>query len=244
MALREGRCPNCGSILFLDSSAEKGHCLYCDCVFENKKAFSVAKIAEEDPSYEFPNEEQPKYEGPSLHPKQHIKEIDFKNIEAAAKEKPATAGSSLPPSFDLTAKKDVQIKVPPRIKKIFIAGGLGFVLLFLAITVPSTLKRDREREAIAKSFAAGAEKLSGEKSWKNGENFLIHGFSNYSVTLLLQKPVDQAGAKRIFEEYCSIREEVSGKQEDDVIMTIATEKGGWRIKGSDVLGQPEIKEIT
>ena len=62
-ALKEGLCVNCGSLLMLESRNEKGHCLFCDAVFDNKEAFRAK--AEPD-QFTFPNEPQPPYEGPNL----------------------------------------------------------------------------------------------------------------------------------------------------------------------------------
>jgi hypothetical protein len=62
MPLKEGRCPNCGSILQLNTAAEKGHCLFCDAVFENTQAFDIADNPGE---YTYPNLPQPSMKDPT-----------------------------------------------------------------------------------------------------------------------------------------------------------------------------------
>ena len=69
MSLKEGRCPNCGSIVSLNAKSEKGHCLFCDAVFDTSHALEIAANPE---GVEFPNEPQPKYEGPSLAPSPNV----------------------------------------------------------------------------------------------------------------------------------------------------------------------------
>lgn len=232
MALKEGRCPNCGSILFLDRSAEKGHCLYCDCVFQNDEAFKIAAEMEDDDSREFPNEEQPEYTGPSLDPKQQVKDIDFDDIARRAepvssKSVSANAGSG---AYRIKKRDDIQIEADPQVKKVIIAVVAAAALLIAGILVPTISKRDARRSEIAEAFGKKAAKQLGLKSdLKEGEDFIIHGFSNASVTVVLKANPDEKSAVELFESYKSIRNEVSNDQHESV-MKIAGEDGGWLLK--------------
>lgn len=147
MAQKEGRCPNCGSILRLNPSSEKGHCLFCDAVFNNEKAF---EIAENPAGYEFPNEPQPKYEGPDLNSGSKKKGAAEKKV---AKEpvQPTTKAKRKPPAKAYTPSEPVKlppIKLPKRIrKKAILAVVLFFVLLF-GIGTPVIMARNEAREEI------------------------------------------------------------------------------------------------
>lgn len=133
MQLKEGRCPNCGSILQLDADAEKGHCLFCDAVFENEEAFEIAK----NPSaYTFPNLPQPKYEGPSLDPKvtagaaQQVK-------KTKKKEKP-------PPPPVYVPKEPVElpdISLPTKVKVRILLISLAVIIAIVGISAPIIKKK-------------------------------------------------------------------------------------------------------
>jgi hypothetical protein len=61
MQLKEGRCPNCGSLLQLDATKDQGHCLFCDAVFASKEAFDIAA---NPAGVTFPNLPSPNMRGP------------------------------------------------------------------------------------------------------------------------------------------------------------------------------------
>ena len=85
MPLKEGKCINCGSLLMLDPSMPKGHCPFCDCVFDNEEAFRAFQHPEE---FTFPNDPQPPYTGPSLVPLPYQRgPVMFSQGAAAVKKK-------------------------------------------------------------------------------------------------------------------------------------------------------------
>ncbi len=109
MALKDGRCPNCGSLLALDPNAEKGHCLFCDAVFETRGRLKLPETR----CYEFPNEPQPKYEGPSLNPK-NSGNAACRHTTGRAKEEKATAK---PVYIHKEPIKLPDIKLSPKVRK-------------------------------------------------------------------------------------------------------------------------------
>ena len=205
MAIKEGRCPNCGSILSLDDKMEQGHCLFCDAVFDNSRAFEIAA----DPTgVEFPNEEQPKYEGPSLDPV-------LKNVPAAAKlatvsrtEKKAPRRA--PVQAEAYTHKDPiklpEVKLTPK-KRIQVA--LVFIIIAAIIAgvgIPTVTKRDNNRKAIVADFA---EVL--DYDIKAEQAIGIRKVANDYVLLALPEDVDQEEAVAIFRSYCDVRAKVRGE---------------------------------
>ncbi len=142
MALKEGRCPNCGSILHLDPKADKGHCLFCDAVFQNSDAFS---IAENPAGHTFPNEPQPKYEGPDLRSNQ--------NGQAAARPKnkpsqpqPSKPKPPPPQTYEMKEPEKVpDVRLPSKVKIRLFLAFLVLLLLITGITVPIVMRRDAVR---------------------------------------------------------------------------------------------------
>lgn len=237
MALQEGRCTNCGSILILDPEQEKGHCLYCDAVFDNATAFELYKNAGD---YTFPNLPQPKYEGPSLDPvpsRSHI------HLSAPKKAASSEAAAVPTPAYVRPTTKVPSLDLGPR--KIMMLALLfaGVILLTLVLCLPFTLHRDRYRLAIAEDFAA-----RDDIELQLGENFNIQNLNNNEVYLALPKEIGQKEAKKLFEDYCSSRAKAMALSETDagrkdVKLHIATPQGGWNISGQDGSAELKLEEL-
>lgn len=237
MALQEGRCTNCGSILILDPEQEKGHCLYCDAVFDNATAFELYKDAGD---YTFPNLPQPKYEGPSLDP---VPSRSHVHLSAPKKAASSEAAADPAPAYVRSATKVPSLDLGPR--KILLLALLfaGVILLTLVLCLPFTLHRDRYRLAIAEDFAA-----RDDIELKLGENFNIQNLNNNEVYLALPKAIEQKEAEKLFEDYCSSRAKAMALSENDagrkdVKLHIATPQGGWNISGQDGSAELKLEEL-
>lgn len=237
MALQEGRCTNCGSILILDSEQEKGHCLYCDAVFDNAKAFELYKDAGE---YTFPNLPQPKYEGPCLDPVPSRSHVHLSAPQRAAS---STAAADPAPVYVRPTTKVPSLDLGPRKILLLTLLFAGVILLTLVLCLPFTLHRDRYRLAIAEDFAA-----RDDIKLKLGENFNIQNLNNNEVYLALPKAIEQKEAEKLFEDYCSSRAKTMALSEDDagrkaVKLHIATPQGGWNISGQDGSAELNLEEL-
>lgn len=225
MALQEGRCVNCGSILYLEPANTQGHCLYCDAVFDNSEAFERAKAPED---FSYPNLPQEAYEGPNLDPVQVRSKLDMKQLEqaaATAKARPASSQAQYQvqggkvPDLSLSTATKVKLAVG------FLLLALGFVLLMW----PLTARRDRQQAAIAEAFVA-----QGHEELAMGENFLIRGLNNTRVAWVRAKDIPEVEAVEDYRAFCEARAKALGLSEDGmqkgVEMKISSPEGGWLIK--------------
>lgn len=223
MALKEGRCINCGSILFLDPQMPEGHCFFCDCVFKNEDAFRASTNPEE---FTFPNEPQPKYEGPSLTPSQMQRGPVVPAVNRTAR-KAAPVDEYVMPE-----KKVPKLKIP--LKTILIMLGVAVVIvgIFAAIAVPTIVKRNAQSLQIGKVFAASLPMgINVEK------DLLIQNVGCTSATVILGKDVTLEESIEIFHKYCDARAEVLeieggsfDKTRKPVTLRVATPGGGYLIK--------------
>ena len=227
MQLKEGRCPNCGSILQLDADAEKGHCLFCDAVFENEEAFEIAK----NPSaYTFPNLPQPKYEGPSLDPKvtagaaQQVK-------KAKKKEKPP------PPPF-YVPKEPVElpdISLPTKVKVRILLISLAVIIAIVGISAPIIKKRDSIRaELISDMQALAPFSIDPEQA------VAIWYTSNSYVMAATPDTVESDDVLVFYKAYCEKRAELYGldptnfeKVYGQVSVKLVYPKGGYLVDRPD-----------
>lgn len=208
MALKEGRCVNCGSILLLDPEQDKAHCLYCDAVFASTEAFEIAEHPED---YTFPNEKQPEYTGPDLDPKGFQSKID---TEAFARKVEANQNKQ-----ELTPEKPhlSQAKVPDlhaNRKQILLTLSViaAIVIVFLAFALPLSAKRNRVRQALSAKLYADYD-LPGDY----GEKLLISGMTNDDVVLAFEEKPDPDYAEKIFRDYCQTRAKLMDMEGSDAM---------------------------
>jgi len=225
MALKEGRCPNCGSILHLDPAAEKGHCLFCDAVFDNQEAFDIAANPKD---VVFPNLPQPKYEGPSLDPRQ----------SSAATVTPAARKQQAAPKKPVEAKPAYVIKEPVKMPDFKLSHKTKLIILIVvvlvvaisaAIAVPTIISRDAARSELLASLP---EMVPFEI---NTDQHVTIGRTNNSYLLIVApEDVTQADAISIFRAYSEKLAGTMHLESDEGIHQLITLKlvmpsGGWLI---------------
>lgn len=226
MAIQEGRCPNCGSIVHLDSAAEKGHCLFCDAVFDNQEAL---RIAASPAGVVFPNLPQPKYEGPSLNPvkAQNVQAVQRKQQQQPAAKKPVEVKSAY------VMKEPVKVpsfKLPGKTKLLILAVIVAILVIVSAIAVPVILNRDSVRTQLLSSissFSPFAVDVDTHVTISNTENSYL--------LIIAGEDVTATDAVTLFKAYCQKRAAILGMSSSDpaiykqVKLKLIMPAGGWLI---------------
>lgn len=235
MTFKEGRCPNCGSILHLDEKAKQGHCLFCDAVFDNSRAFELAL---DSTGVEFPNEPQPKYEGPNLDPA--IKMPAGVKVPPPRKQQPRTTAEPQPQYVHKEKIKLPEVKLSPRTRLGVILVFVVIIALIVGIGFPMVTKRDADRAAIVDAFE---EQLPIKV---NAENAIaIRHVANDLLLLALPEDITPEQALEIFEDYSLTRAEVRKETSSGfdriygkVEVRIFTPGGGYKI--SDLKSETDL----
>ena len=223
MALKEGRCVNCGSLLYLDPDMPKGHCLFCDCVFDNEDAFRANENPE---SFTFPNEKQPKYEGPSLTP-------------GRARRGPVVPAPSVAPTpaekkedaYQLPQTKVPNLKIPVKTVVLYSVLTLLIAGILVAVAFPLLTKRNQRQAEIADKFAKALDyPIDREKDIR------VQEMTGTEAVVILPQDISAGESIDLFNLYCQIRAEVielkdtSFKSEKKpVTFRVATPGGGYLI---------------
>lgn len=227
MALKEGRCVNCGSILFLDPKNEKGHCLFCDAVFANSEAFRAQKDPDQ---FTFPNEPQPPYEGPNLDPRPSAVTVTTPVHMPAAQKKAAV------PAFEPTVTHIPDARIPKKAKMLSLGISLLVVAITAAIAIPLLLRRNTQRQIITEGFGG---RLTADIDLN--KNFSILNTPNNHFILALKESVTEAEADDLFLEYCEARAaamDIEGDITNGVSMRLVSPEGGYLFAVED--GQKTI----
>ena len=229
MTLKEGRCPNCGSILHLDAKAEKGHCLFCDAVFQYSEAFSKA---ENPDGHTFPNEPQPKYEGPSLQP--GYSGSQKADPARARKQQPQPSKPKPPPPPVYEMKEPQQmpdIRIPGKTKIKMLIGFLVVVLLAVGITVPILMNRDSVRAELTTAIPGIAEfPLTPDR------DISIWHVKNDYIMIATEETLTEEEVIDFFKRLCEKRASILSMDTDDfqtvygsVKLKLVTPDGGFLI---------------
>lgn len=227
MAIKEGRCPNCGSIINLDANGQKGHCLFCDAVFDSKTAFEIAA----DPTgYEFPNEPQPKYEGPDLQPKtgsQAGRAVGTQSAQAAKKKRPA-------PQKAYVHKEPIKLpdtKLSPQMRRKVIIVTLAVIILIAAISVPLIITRDGNRSQLLEAMPEIAPFSIDADS-----DVVLRRLNNSFLLIVADELISRDDMILLFKNFSEKRADIHNYDPDDfsrvygkVTVRLITPEGGYQI---------------
>ncbi|NLA82217.1 MAG: hypothetical protein GX849_05265 [Clostridiaceae bacterium] len=223
MAIKEGRCINCGSILFLDTDMPQGHCFFCDCVFDNEEAFRANLHPEE---FSFPNEPQPKYEGPSLTPSQ-VQRGPVVAAPVVQARREVVQDDYVPPQTKIPS-----LKIPMRAIALMVGVTFLVVAIFLAIAFPTTAKRSKRQDAIVDGFLKKLPYTVDQET-----DISIHEMGSTDVILVLPQDIEAEESIELFNLYCDVRADVMDldktsfkKTHQAVTFLVATPGGGFLIE--------------
>lgn len=227
MALKEGRCVNCGSLLFLDPEMPKGHCLFCDCVFDNEDAFRANENPE---SFTFPNEKQPKYEGPSLTPG-HARRVTAAPAPSVA----PTPVEKKEDAYQLPETTVPSLKIPVKVIVLYSALTLLVIGILVAAAFPLIAKRNQRQVEITDKFVSlAAYHIDKEKDIR------VQEMTGTEAVVVLAQDITAEEGIGLFNLYCQVRAEVVDLKEDSfksvkkpVTLRIATPGGGYLIDRPD-----------
>ena len=222
MAIRDGRCPNCGSILHLDNTAEKGHCLFCDAVFAAAEAFEIAANPKD---VKFPNLPQPKYEGPDLQPRAGAARpaVKPKTLQPKKPDEPKA-----PPVFREPVKVP-DFKLDPKTRNRILLIILAVVILSAAIAAPLIINRDNARSQLMEAMTSI---VPFEIVTERDVN-IARGNNSY-LLIASGTPVSREDAALLFKSFAEKRSDVYGLEQSagiysSVTVRLVTPDGGWLI---------------
>ncbi len=227
MAIKDACCINCGSLIKVDNKNDKSHCMFCNCVFDTSEGIRALENPED---FEFPNEEQPEYDGPLVQQSRPraVAPAPVKTPGARVQEKP----------FEPKVKELPSLRIPSRMKMILIVGVFVALGLMAAILLPTISARNERHELISAKFV---EELADENISQESVN--VQNLSSDFVMLVVSEEPSKDEAVAIFNQYCAVRADVMELDQNSfkethtpVTMRIASTQGGFEI------AEPENEE--
>ncbi len=232
MTLKEGRCPNCGSLLQLDDKNTQGHCLFCDAVFDSEVAYSIAA---DSTGVTFPNLPQPKYEGPNLNPQLNNAQFAARatQVETTKKQKAKVETKPAQPTY--VPKSDIKIpdlRLTVKMRLLLTGAAVLALAIIVALSAPPIMKRNDVRAQLMAAIPQISPAITDVD-----KTVVIHGVANQRLELALPAAITAEEAVAIFDRYADQRAAIIGADAADfsasrsgLFVKIVTPEGGFLIE--------------
>lgn len=210
MAIGQGICTNCGSLIMLEDREELCECLFCNCVFPSAEALELAKNSE---GHVFPNEPQEKQEGTR---KLTVTPVFQDPVPAAVAREAKKKAVVKETVVEYEISPD-DVKPPKKTIQMIVLGTVIFIAIIAAIAIPRFISRNNYRTAIIdeietvfEPFEVDTEKVSGYYV-----GFFINGQKNADISVVTQEEITEEQVLTTFENYADLRAKAYGVDEND-----------------------------
>ena len=237
MAIKQGMCKNCGSLIVFDERDDQCECVFCHCIFPSEEAVEIYNNPE---GRQFPNE---KYEPSTSAQKHNVTRVySSESLEKSiAREELRKANSEGPKTneFEVQAK---DVKAPKKLVIGVIAGAVAIVGIVIAICYPMYKTRIALRDSIEADIAPVFEGIADVALTSDAEGNYFDGFSVFGQTCqylnaATEDELSEEDARTIFENYCALRAEKiadgSADTFDGVQIKIYSRGGYYTVTGAN-----------
>ncbi len=231
MAVREGKCANCGSLISFDSSQDQARCVFC---WAQTDAHLAQELLKNDEGHVYPNET---YEMPDEEERfTHLRKVQgqpplTKKQNQVQPKKKKTEGPSAVERVKAMNKVLVRVpKVTARQWMILSSIILAVVLVFCAITIPLWMNRKAKRIDLTQAIVAALDLNEDARALS------IEGQKNDFITLVFPEDLTEDKASQIAQQVRGIYQQVYGleKAEDVRIrLKLLSEKQSYQVDWKD-----------
>ncbi|MGI6076573.1 MAG: hypothetical protein ACOYCB_00205 [Fastidiosipilaceae bacterium] len=241
MAIKNGRCHNCGSIIRVDDKKDVAICIFCNAKTDPQTAIEIEKNPD---AYTFPNEKQEELtedeKEVAFQGYRKVSDQNLRKAQLAAEAAHARAKKSQKPSpSERVAELQTKpLKVNPLSTKQILAllGGIIVIIgIILAIALPMALERDSKREILSDNINSiltfDLQKDGGHYSFEGNKNKTLRVVSPEKIV------VNSDEAAKIYENFQTARGnayEMTNPEEQELRVVIAGEEQSFEVKNGVV----------
>lgn len=229
MAVAQGICKNCGSLIVYNTADEECECIFCNAIFPLAE---LIPMDAELKDIEFPNEKFEKntstthrYGVPVLPDQVEV------NVEREKRSRTLDPNVKEKVVYEVSAK---DVKAPKNVIFTLIGIVAAFIIIVIAIYLPMYNSRTKllsKMQGNMTSVVSGivdVDTTIGEDGYSNG--YSIFGNKCQEVSIVTDDDITDEQAIKIFDNYCAKREEASSiKSNSDVKITIYAQKGIYTV---------------
>ncbi len=216
MAIIQGMCRNCGSLIMFDDRDGQCECVFCHCVFPSSEAVEIFNNPE---GRTFPNERYEVPEGNSKHNATRVFSAESLEKQIARDElRRANSEERRDNEFEVQAK---DVKAPKKLVIGLWAGFAAVVALILAISFPLYKSRTALREDIEASIDSVFDGVVTVDTTTDAEEKFYNGFSVFGqkcqyMNAITTESLTEQDAIDVYNNYCVLRAEKIGDGSSDI----------------------------
>ena len=237
MAINQGICKNCGSLIVFDERDSQCECVFCHCVFPSAEAVEIFNNPE---GRTFPNEKYEAVEGSGKHNATRVFSTESLEKEIAREElRKANSEERQNNEFEVQAK---DVKAPAKLVIGVIAGAVLIAAVILAVTFPmyksrTALRSDIESDIGQVFDGVAAIDLTTDTEGRYYNGFSIFGQTCQYINAVTDEELSEEDANTIFDNYCALRaEKIAGGIDDiydGVVLRLYSAGGYYTVTGAD-----------
>lgn len=209
MAMKQGRCPNCGSLVMVNDAENKAVCMFCNARFTPLRAIEIDANPD---GVEFPNETQEDLTDEE-------RELAFASVRSvqvtaptrrqqppARKKKPVEAGR-LTPQQKVAMQKKVLVEplVSKKHKTMMISSIAAVLVVLVAIFLPITINRVSKGNELRDQIEDIASYDVPSDAY-----YTFRGLKNTSLLLVSPEEVSEAEVDEMMANFKEVRATVYG----------------------------------
>lgn len=216
MAIIQGMCKNCGSLIVFEERDSQCECVFCHCVFPSAEAVEIFNNPE---GRTFPNEKYEPSESASKHNATRV--FSTESLEKQiAREELRKANSEERPNneFEVQAK---DVKAPRKLTIAILAGAVAITAAVFFITYPIYKSRISLRADIESDISEVFDGIATIDTTTDISGDYYNGFSVFGQTCqyinaVTGEELTEEDANSIYENYCALRAEKIADGRSDV----------------------------
>lgn len=228
MAVEQGICKNCGSLIVYNTADEVCECIFCNASFPSSELISVDA---DTSNINFPNE---KYEknGTAKHQYSVLPDQVQPAVDRQARSQTLSPEIKEKVEYEVQAK---DVKAPKKVVITLSAIAAAILIITVVISLPiyksrsTLLSKMQNNMGAVVSGVANIDTTIDEDGFS--KSYFIFGNKCENVILVTEDDIDNSKATALFNNYCDQRKNASSsiKNNDDVEMTIYAAKGIYKI---------------
>ena len=237
MAIKQGICKNCGSLIMFDERDDQCECVFCHCVFPSEEAVEIYNNPE---GVVFPNE---KYEvNPNAQKHNVTRVYSSDSLEKSIAREEMRKANSEGTKTNLYEVQAKDVKAPKGLVIGVCAGAVAIVAVVLTICFPLYKSRVSLRSDIESGMGQVFEGIADVEMTLDEEGNYYDGFSVFGQTCqylnaATEDELSEEDAEAIFDNYCALRAEkiADGSADiyDGVQVKIYSHGGYYTVTGAN-----------
>lgn len=242
MAVEQGICKNCGSLVIFSTGDETCECIFCNAVFPRSE---LIPIDAELKDIVFPNE---KFEKTGTSNKHQYSVMPDQVTPVVQREKTTgrSSSSSETSKFEI-APKDV--KAPKKAVIAICAATAAFLVVVAGISVPLYSMRTKLTDKMENKMSSVVEGVAQVDTSRNEKGvsagYSIQGLNCQYVSIVTDDKITEDTAKQLFANYSEARKSITKSSSDkDITMKIYADGGVYNVKSTGATYREDIKATS